>query len=83
MEWADYRDLLFIGKSIGTIVGARYGMEKGLPVRSILLTPLEETVPFVTGQAIAFHGTADPWAATSAIVAACEEKDVPWTPCAK
>lgn len=77
VEWTDYRELLFIGKSIGTIVGARYAMEKGFSVRSVLLTPLEETFPFVTGEAIAFHGTADPWAGTSAIVAACEEKGVP------
>lgn len=77
VKWADYRGLLFIGKSIGTIVGARYAMEKGLPVRSVLLTPLEATFPFVTGQAVAFHGTADPWAATRAIAAACEAKGVP------
>lgn len=76
VEWADYSDLLFIGKSIGTVVGARCATEKGLSVRSILLTPLEETFPFVTGPAIAFHGTADPWARTGAIAAACEAKGV-------
>ena len=77
VEWADCRDLLFIGKSIGTTVGARYAIEKGLSVRSVLLTPLEETFSFVMGNAIAFHGTADPWAGTGAIVASCEEKGIP------
>lgn len=76
VEWADYKDLLFIGKSIGTIVGARYATQKRLSVRSVLLTPLVETFPFVMGQAVAFHGTADPWAETSAIAASCEEKGV-------
>ena len=77
VEWADYRDVLFIGKSIGTIVGARCATEKGLPARGVLLTPLVETFPFVAGPAIAFHGTADPWAETRAIAAACEAKGVP------
>lgn len=75
--WADYRDIVFIGKSIGTIVGARYAMDKGVCVRSVLLTPLKETFPFVKGQAVAFHGSADPWAETGAIVTACGEKGIP------
>ena len=77
VDWADFGDILFIGKSIGTLVASRYALERGLTVRSILLTPLAETFPFVQGEAIAFHGTADPWAETRAIVAACREKGVP------
>lgn len=72
VAWADYRDVVFIGKSIGTVVASRYAAQKGLDARGVLLTPLEETFPFVQGKAIAFHGTADPWAGTDAIVAACE-----------
>ena len=77
VKWADYQDILFIGKSIGTIVASRYAKEKGFEVRSVLLTPLVETFSFVQGKAVAFHGTADPWARTSDIVAACEEKGIP------
>ena len=77
VKWSDFRDILFIGKSIGTIVAAGYALEKGLKVRSVLLTPLAETFPFVRGSAIAFHGTADPWAGTDAIIAACRERGVP------
>ena len=77
VEWEDYGNLLFIGKSIGTIVASRYAAEKNLAVRNILLTPLVETFPFVQGKAVAFHGTADPWAETRAVVAACEEKGIP------
>jgi len=58
-------------------VASRYALEQGLAVRSVLLTPLAETFPFVRGEAIAFHGTADPWAETAAITAACRERDVP------
>lgn len=77
VKWAEYRDILFIGKSIGTIVALRYAAEKGLATRSVLLTPLVETFSFVRGKAVAFHGTADPWARTEDIVAACEAKGVP------
>ena len=77
VAWADYDDILFIGKSIGTVVASRCAAEKDLTVRSILLTPLDETFPYVRGKAIAFHGTADPWAETGAVVAACEAKGVP------
>ena len=77
VDWADCGDILFIGKSIGTAVASRYALEKGLKVRSVLLTPLAETFPFVRGEAIAFHGTADPWADTAAIVAACRERGIP------
>lgn len=75
--WADYGDILFIGKSIGTIAGSRYAADKGLTVRSVLLTPLVETFPFVCGNAVAFHGTADPWAETRAIVTACRTRGIP------
>ena len=77
VRWEEYGDVLFIGKSIGTVAASRYAREQGLAVQSILLTPLEETFAFVRGEAIAFHGTADPWANTEAIVAACHERSIP------
>lgn len=75
--WAKADEILFIGKSIGTLAAARYASEHGLAVRSVLLTPLVETFPCVHGPAIAFHGTADPWADTPAVQAACRERDIP------
>ena len=77
VQWSAYGDILFIGKSIGTIVASRYAREMGLQARSVLLTPLAETFRFAGSDAIAFHGTADPWAETRAIVAACGEKGIP------
>ncbi len=70
-------DVLFIGKSIGTLVAARYARQRDIPARSILFTPLAETFCFTRGEAIAFHGTADPWADTDAIIGACREQDIP------
>ena len=77
VSWAEYREILFIGKSIGTVVASRYAWERALAARSVLLTPLADTFRYVRGSAIAFHGTADPWADTGAIVGACRERGVP------
>ena len=77
VRWTDYADILFIGKSIGTIVASKYALERSLDVKSVLLTPLAETFPFVRGRAVAFHGTADPWADTGAIAGCCRERGIP------
>ena len=77
VRWEEYGDVLLIGKSIGTVVASRYAQGKGLRVRSVLLTPLLETFGFVRGEAVAFHGTADPWADTGAVIAACRERNIP------
>ena len=77
VRWEDCEDILFIGKSIGTVVASRYAREKGLKIHSVLLTPLEATFRYVDGYAIAFHGTADPWAETGAIRAACDQRGIP------
>ena len=77
VRWDDYESLLLIGKSIGTAVALRFAREHGLTARSVLFTPLAETFIFETGEAIAFHGTADPWAETPAIEAACRSRGIP------
>ena len=76
VDWAAWDDILFVGKSIGTVVASRYALERDLTVKNVLLTPLEETFQYVRGAAVAFHGTADPWASTEAIAAACRKKGV-------
>lgn len=77
VEWHDFDDILFIGKSIGTTVAAKYACEHHINARLVLLTPLAETFQFVMGEAVAFHGTADPWAVTDEIIRACEARNIP------
>ncbi|MBO4495276.1 MAG: alpha/beta hydrolase [Clostridiales bacterium] len=68
-DFSAYTDILFVGKSIGTIVAARYIAEHNLDARQIWYTPLQETLdtvfsgtPSVDPESIlAFIGTADPW----------------------
>ena len=79
VSWGDYEDIIFLSKSIGTIVAAAYAQEQGLAVKQVLLTPLSQTFDFLEkdGDAFAFHGTSDPWAVTAEIKEACSRLGIP------
>ena len=78
VDFTDYEDILFIGKSIGTIVSARLASECPAPIRQVFYTPLEDTFLFPFEDAITFTGTADPWVGMerSRIRALCEERNI-------
>lgn len=72
VKWDQYEEILFISKSVGTIVAAAYRKQHGIPARSISFTPLKDTFMFAEGEGIMFHGTADPWVDKSEdIIAGC------------
>lgn len=77
IDWSEYSEILFIGKSVGTVVCAAYAERHSLDCRQILFTPVEAAFRFAGRNAIAFHGTADPWADTKAIRKACKKLDIP------
>lgn len=80
MDLNNTDDLIFVSKSIGTVVAAFYTSKEGIPARHVFLTPLEKTMSFVkNGYGIAFCGTADPWADSENIRTACERKKIPLT----
>ena len=78
-DFSEYDTILFIGKSIGTIVAAEIASHSPVPERIhfVLYTPLEDTFRFPLGDAIAFTGDADPWVKCGAIPERCKEKGVP------
>ena len=81
VDLTEYEDILFIGKSIGTIVAAKIASESPEKdrIRLVLYTPLEDTFLFSFGKAIAFTGEDDPWVGRekSRIFALCEERGIP------
>lgn len=81
VDLADYEELLFVGKSVGTIVAAEIASRTQKPVRFVLYTPLEETFGFPIGDAIVFTGGDDPWVGreNSRISELCREKGIPCT----
>ena len=56
----DYDDILLIGKSIGTIVLAKYVSDHDIKAKQIWYTPLEATFKYAKENILAFIGDADP-----------------------
>ena len=80
VHWTDYEDILFVGKSIGTIIAAKLAAESLVKenIRLILYTPLDDTFSFSFGKTIAFTGSSDPWVGKehSRIPQLCAERDI-------
>ena len=74
LDWNEYSDIIFIGKSVGTIVSAAYMKKYNIIGRNIVYTPLEDTFLFAGGSGIVFHGTKDPWAENTDSIKKCCEK---------
>ncbi len=80
IAWTEYEDVLFISKSIGTIIAASYARKYGLTsAKHILYTPLAQTFLFAPNHAIAFIGTADPWSRIDEITRLSTANAVPLT----
>jgi len=77
IEWDRYGEILFVGKSVGTVVLGAYAERNGIRCRRILFTPVEAAFVYPAKDAIAFHGTADPWAKTKVIRECCRKQGIP------
>ena len=79
IDFQAYEDILFISKSIGTALAEKYVREHSLKVKSVLFTPLAYTFEGENSQAIAFHGTKDPWVDHAQLMALAKSHHVPMT----
>ena len=86
ISWEDCSGILFISKSIGTVIAAAYAQSHGIKAKHLLYTPLAETFQFAEAfqseksdpaGAIAFLGTKDPWSDVNEVQRACESLSVP------
>ena len=83
VDLSAYDDILFVGKSVGTIVAAKIASESTAAdrIRMVLYTPLDDTFRFLKeeAKAIVFTGADDPWVggAESHIPELCEERKIP------
>ncbi len=75
----EYSELLFVGKSIGTVAAAAIAEEipAGPELRMLLYTPLEETFSYPVRNALIFTGDADPWTGKRRIPELCRERGIP------
>lgn len=78
LVWTEYDDVLFVSKSVGTIIAASYAKKYGITcARHILYTPLAQTFSFEPDNAAAFIGTADPWSNVDEIIRLSETSRIP------
>ena len=77
IDLADYKDVLFIGKSIGTVALADYVKKHDLDVKQIWYTPVEATFSFGGKNVLTFIGDADPWSDVDKVKAMAREQGIP------
>lgn len=67
-------EVLFISKSIGTVVAACFARERGVQARQIYFSPLVFFGEYAGKDGIAFYGDADPLADAGEIRRICDDK---------
>lgn len=78
VEFSRYEDILFLSKSVGTVISSAYARRHKIECRSVLYTPLRQTfMGELTGTGIAFLGTADPWSDIPEVAGMSREKGIP------
>ena len=71
-----YDEVLFISKSIGTVVAACFAREKGIDAKQIYFSPLVHFGMYASDEGIAFYGDADPLADADEIEKICADKKI-------
>lgn len=77
INWQDYDEIIFISKSIGTVIASAFAQHEKISCRQILYTPLYETYLFSPQNAIAFLGTSDPWSNIEKVTDISGEQKIP------
>ena len=74
VKFASYQEVVFIGKSIGTVVASKYALDHRIPARQVVFTPVPQTFSYLTeGPNVVFHGTKDPWCSDEEVFKAKEK----------
>lgn len=77
VDYAQYDEILFLSKSIGTAIASAYGQNHGLRTCNVYFTPVAESFQFMTQPGIVFHGTKDSWVDTAVVKEECEQRSLP------
>ncbi len=77
VDFSAFERVVFVSKSIGTVVAAEIDREQELNADHIFYTPVTESFQAIGNKGIVFHGTADPMADTAVIKAECEKRNLP------
>lgn len=81
MNLSEYDDIVLVSKSIGTYISCRLKAELKIPAKLILLTPLEQTIPYMReDNEIVFvaAGDKDRYLETERLVELCSKENIPY-----
>lgn len=72
-NWMNFDKIIFIEKSIGTVLGHRYAQELSIPASHFSITPLPQTFDYFCQDASCFllHGSHDPYMNTDDFLNCC------------
>lgn len=74
VNWKGYENILFISKSIGTVVAAAYDNDHDIHAEHIYFTPVPQTFSFVREKSgIVLHGLNDPWCENTIVEENCQK----------
>ena len=76
-KFDQYEQILFVSKSVGTVIASAYAEKYQVRCRHILYTPLKQTYAFRHENALAFIGSSDPWSKVKEVVGLSEQQNVP------
>ncbi len=75
VDFSSCEDIIFVSKSIGTVVASIYAARQNVPARQVYYTPFPQTFSLAQeGNGLVFFGTADPWTDPEVIRDHCNEK---------
>ena len=79
IDWNEYDDVVFVAKSLGTVVSCMVKEMLGIPAKLILFTPLEETLTYIRKDndvLLAAMGDEDPYLAAPRLLELCEREGI-------
>lgn len=79
VDYSHYDDIIFVSKSIGTVIAALIAKEIGQSVKHVFLTPLENTLQYIIHSnniKLVVSGTLDKYLQSSILKEHCEKEDI-------
>lgn len=81
VDFSSFDKVVFIGKSMGTVVAGRIKETLQIPATLILLTPIEETLPYIRQNndiVLIAAGSKDRYLATEKLQEICMKEQIPY-----
>lgn len=75
MPWEEYKDAVFVSKSVGTAAAGEITQGLPVPIRNIYFTPVEEALPYLNKESIVFAGEEDPMMELLKLREVCDKEE--------